>query len=176
MKKKVAFFISNRVYSSLDCRKIVDGNPGIGGSEYMKILISYLLTIRENNIVVTVFVTAKPLFPPEIMTELVSNLTEAVLVADRRMMDYIIFDCNPQNMALVKDISPKHLRFITWCHNFASLEALDKLAKDNRFFKVITVGREQRDLYLDHSVYNKTEYIYNTVNTEAVNAEISVAG
>ena len=165
--KKVAFFISNRSYANINCCRIYDGNPGIGGSEFVKLIISYLLTIRDNGIEVTVFTVSKGIFPEEIVQKQVSNLTEAVLIADANNVDYFVFDHNPQNMNLIRNVNPTHLKFITLCHNFASIHALDLLAEDNRVFKIITVGREQRDLYRDHPVFYKTEYIYNCVNVNA---------
>lgn len=165
--KKVACFISNKSYANVNCCRIYDGNPGIGGSEFVKLIISYLLTIRDNGIEVMVFTVSKGIFPEEIVQKQVSNLTEAVLIADANNVDYFVFDHNPQNMNLIRNVNPTHLKFITLCHNFASIHALDLLAEDNRVFKIITVGREQKDLYRDHPAFYKTEYIYNCINVGA---------
>lgn len=167
MQKAVAFFINNRTYSDLDCRRIMEGNPGIGGSEFVKLIISYLLSTRDNGIEVTVFTVSKGIFPEEIVQKQVSNLTEAVMVADANNVDYFVFDQNPQNMNLLRNVYPTHLKFITLCHNFVSIHTLDLLAADNRVFKIIAVGREQRDLFRDHPVFYKTDYIYNCVNIDA---------
>ena len=40
MSKKVAFYFDNSRISQVDCRDIESGNPGIGGTEYLFLLIS----------------------------------------------------------------------------------------------------------------------------------------
>ena len=164
IKKHIAFFISNRTYSDVDCRRIVDGNPGIGGTEYMNLLISYLLTIRDNGIEVIVYTTAAGLLPVELHTEVVPDLKYAVLDADKKECDFLIFNCDTQNISLVEGMELQYTKFIVWCHNFASRFLLDTIASDNRIWKIITVGREQKDIYRDHPVFYKTEYIYNCIN------------
>lgn len=166
IKKHIAFFVNNRTYSDLDCRRIMEGNPGIGGTEYMNLLVSYLLTIRDNGIEVIFYTTVAGLFPVELHTEVVRDLKDAVLDADKREFDYILFNCDAQNLSLVKGIELHYTKFIVWCHNFASRFLLDTIANDNRIWKVITVGREQKDIYRDHPVFYKTEYIYNCINVD----------
>lgn len=57
---KVAFFLNNEDFNSdRDFSDILGGNPGIGGSEYMILLISYLLTIRNNGIQVRLYTSKK---------------------------------------------------------------------------------------------------------------------
>jgi glycosyltransferase involved in cell wall biosynthesis len=55
------------------------------------------------------------------------------------------------------------VRIIVWCHNFCTFENLSLFSKESRFAKLITVGREQMDLYRDHPAYEKSDYIFNCV-------------
>ena len=63
MSKKVAFYFDNSRISQVDCRDIESGNPGIGGTEYLFLLISTLLTKSDNDIDITVFNTSRGWIP-----------------------------------------------------------------------------------------------------------------
>ena len=53
MKTKIAFYLKNK--NTIDCSNIIDGNPGLGGSEYLIILIPTLLSQRYNDINITLY-------------------------------------------------------------------------------------------------------------------------
>ena len=40
---KVAFYLDNDSLGSTDLTNLLDGNPGVGGTEYQFLLVSYLL-------------------------------------------------------------------------------------------------------------------------------------
>lgn len=48
------------------------------------------------------------------------------------------------------------------------MENLDFYAKQPNVVRIITVGREQLDLYRDHPAYNKSDYIYNAIPTHCL--------
>lgn len=50
MDQKIAFFLDKENLNKQDYSKILDGNPGIEGSEYKFLLVSYLLEQREKGI------------------------------------------------------------------------------------------------------------------------------
>ena len=168
MKNQIAFYINSSSYSDMDFRRIYYGNPGIGGSEYMKLLIAYLLTIRDNNISVTVFLTGRGVFPKEMKISSCSSLKEAIKIADSRRIDYFICDHIKQNMDTIEEIQTTSVRFILWCHNFASLQALDRCVINESISIILNVGREQMDIYRDHPSFNKMEYIFNCISTDCV--------
>lgn len=67
---KVGFFKS---IDSTDCRGILQGNPGIGGSEYEILLVSYLLEQRSNEIDVNLLLKV-PMKVPHKKTSIVGDI------------------------------------------------------------------------------------------------------
>ena len=47
---KVGFYFDKNNAGHLDCLGIMDGNPGLGGSEYEFLLVSYILEQMDNGI------------------------------------------------------------------------------------------------------------------------------
>lgn len=165
--RKVAFYINNATLSSVDCKGITVANPGIGGSEYQFILISYLLMQRHNGLNVKVYTTAEGIFPDSFCYEIVSELTAAVTAAERWGAEYLVFKhevghIHERTLANIQT----SIKLISWCHIFTNESELDCYAKLSSIYKVINVGREMNDLYRDHPIYEKSTYIYNAVNTE----------
>ena len=68
---KVGFFLNQ--LDSTDCRGILQGNPGIGGSEYEILLVSYLLEQRSNEIDVNLLLKV-PMKVPHKKTSIVGDI------------------------------------------------------------------------------------------------------
>ena len=165
--RKVAFYINNATLSSVDCKGITVANPGIGGSEYQFILISYLLMQRHNGLDVKVYTTAEGIFPDGFCYEIVSELTAAVTAAERWGAEYLVFKHEVGHI-LERTLEQirSSVKLISWCHIFVSELECDYYTRCSSIYKVINVGREMNDLYRDHPIYEKSTYIYNAVNTE----------
>lgn len=161
---KVAFYVNNAKFSSVDCRNLEKGNPGIGGTPYLIILVATMLAKRNNGIDVTLFIDKNALFPEYLSTYQVSNCLDAIINADENGYDYIILNSRYVKWESFdfKFIRNK-LKLIPWCHNFCSTKCLDVFNKENKIARFVTVGREQLDLLRDHSAFSKGDYIYNIV-------------
>ena len=59
---KIAFFLKNELIQGVDWRNIMQGNPGVGGSEYLIVLTSYMLTLSAKYDV-TLIVQCESSFP-----------------------------------------------------------------------------------------------------------------
>jgi glycosyltransferase involved in cell wall biosynthesis len=164
MSKKVAFYFDNSRISQVDCRDIESGNPGIGGTEYLFLLISTLLTKRDNNIDITVFNTSKGWIPECLKVQIFTSINDAYVYADDHGYDYFVF--RPQIGETFEEelkYSSFHgkTKLIPWCHNFLTYKQLSLYSKSDMIARIICVGREQMDLYMDLPAYNKSDYIYN---------------
>lgn len=53
---KVAFYLDNDSLGSVDLSGLLDGNPGVGGTEYQFLLVSYLLEQKSTLIEPTLIV------------------------------------------------------------------------------------------------------------------------
>lgn len=159
--KRLAFFLENESLTSIDWRYITDGNPGVGGSEYTITLTAYMLTICAKYDI-TLIVQKKSNFPPELKISYANNLHEAINFCHSKKIKYLAFKEQPR---WIKEKNfkkiPQDVNLIIWCHTFISSSQLNFYSQIPSVKSVICVGREQADLYRDHKLFNKIDYIYN---------------
>lgn len=157
----IAFYLDNAKLSKINWQNILDGNPGVGGSEYEIVLLSYMLSRRKNyNIII--FAHHIDNFPNVMHIKKVKNINEAIRYAYEINIKYFIFKDDPRwiKLGYLENI-PNGLYIIPWCHNFLTTERLNYYANISNVRSVICVGREQAELYRDHKLFKKIDYIYN---------------
>lgn len=160
---KVGFYFDNKAISNIDFRNVLQGNPGVGGSEYSVVLISYLLAIRENKIDVSLFCTSIGNFPQNLDVCIVEDLKSCIYKADVESYDYLIVDSKKFSPVLLRSLDEENLKIFLWANNFLSKQELDAYSKSKVIKKIINVGREQFELWLDHPIFDKSCFIYNTM-------------
>lgn len=164
----IAFFLERfSPKHHFDAASLISGNPGIGGTEYMVLLIAYLLQERNNGIDVTVLSSGTDSIAGIRQTVHVENFSDAVRHCDDNEMDYMVFCHDPKlfmNGSLA--IETQHTKLIPWCHVFMNWEEADLYSRLHSYWRIVNVGKEQNDLFIDHPIYSKSEYIFNCVNTD----------
>lgn len=160
--KTIAFYLHNGAIRDVDCTEILKGNPGIGGSEYEIITIARLLSSESFKVILYAHAIDK--LPPVIETREVSGLQNAIEMATDDGCELLIFkheECwLQQNVLDNPDIT---IKMIVWAHNFIFWRELSYYAKNKHVARVICVGKEQLDLYRDHRLFQKSDYIFNTI-------------
>lgn len=161
---KVGFYVNNSQFPNVDCRNVINGNPGVGGTWHMVLLVSSQLALRNNKIEVILFSQVDGLLPEGPNIKHSNNQEQAIFEADREGLDIIVLNYGGFDWASFDFTKIKSkLRIIVWCHNFCSFKDLDLFSSESKIARIITVGREQMDLYRDHPAFNKSDYIYNCV-------------
>ena len=135
MSKKVAFYFDNSRISQVDCRDIESANPGIGGTEYLFLLISTLLTKSDNDIDITVFNTSKGCVPEFLEVQIFNSINDAYVYADSNDYDYFVF--RPQfgesfEKGLKSSSFHGKTKLIPWCHNFLTYKQLSLYSKSDK--------------------------------------------
>lgn len=171
---KVAFYLENRALGDVDCSNIILGNPGIGGTQYMILLVATLLNQRDNGIDIILYTETDGRFPQGLNYLVTGNFYDTVTVANKEDITYLVFR---HNASLIKDGILKKIKtrvkLIVWDHVFVCYWELDYYAKDTNIFKIVNVGREMNDLYRDHPAFNKSCYIYNCIQTANLEKSLS---
>lgn len=136
-------------------------------------LVSYLLSVRNNNIDVTLMPTNEGHYSKAIKTICAENLNQAYKICEEQGMDYLLFNHQEHYSKENQEIffQPGKTKLIVWCHNFAECKALRFYHRSPNVCRIITVGREQMDLYRDHAAFLKSDYIYNAISLPALNTE-----
>ena len=164
----VAFYINSfRPDDGFNASSLISGNPGLGGTEYMVMLISYLLQERNNDIDVIMLSSCGEEIEGFKTTKYTPNIKEAISLCEKEGVDYLIF-CHDSKFIIDGSLSVKtcHTRLIPWCHNFITWKEADYYSKNESIWRIINVGKEQNELLIDHPIYSKSEYIFNSVNAE----------
>lgn len=169
---RIGIFFGNDGIKDKDCSRIVSDNPGMSGTPYMFCLISYLLSIRDNGIDVTLMTTCEGHFHDSVHTMRVDCLNQAYRICEEKGLDYMLFNQQRYDEEDMKMFhTPGHTRLIVWCHNFADSKSLRLYHESPNVCRIIAVGREQMDLYRDHAAFLKSDYIYNAISLPALNTE-----
>lgn len=157
---KIAFYLQNENIKSVDCSDVLSGNPGIGGSEYAAILLSLILSQRKNNLDVVLYAHDVSKLPESLFAVKVSSLEIAVYLAIDSGVDVLIVDYKYLQSNLVTKFA-HCMKFIVWAHNFVAWKDYNFYCKQENIIRVIHVGKEQMELYLDHPIFSKSDFIYN---------------
>ncbi len=164
--KRVGFFLENASIASVDCSRSLESNPGIGGTEWLIIVVSTLLSRRNNNLSITLYTEVDGIFPVGINIKSVGSIEKCISAGVNDGLDYLVIKHNVQHIygkALDADMP---IKLICWCHVFVCSWELDYYADNQNVDKLVFVSREMYDMYIDHRGANKFTYIYNCVNTE----------
>ncbi len=163
---KVAFYLENRAFRDLDCQNILYCNPGIGGTQYMILVIAYMLSLRKNNIEISLYTETDGLFPADLPYVVTGDFLNTTIKTTQDNIDFLVFRHNTSLITNgVLDQVRTKAKLIVWDHVFVCYWELDYYASNKNIFKIINVGREMNDLYRDHPAFLKSCYIYNCVNT-----------
>lgn len=161
---KVAFYIANRTFdSAVDLTKLHLGNPGIGGTEYVMLLVSQYLSYTEN-MSVYLYVDQKGNFATNLNIFVIPDIEKAAMDAAEKGCTRFIFDCKWIDWSKEHFLSiPCSLKLIAWNHNIINAKMLRNICRNKRIVKIVNVGREQRDLFRDDWTFKYADYIYNCV-------------
>ena len=157
----ISFYLNNAQLPSVSWQGVMRGNPGVGGSEYEIVLLACALSKRHAHNV-TIYAHNVENFPEYLHVEEVADLYEAIQKSSRKNFDYLIFKQDPLwiERKYFENV-PHNLGLILWCHNFLTSTQMDYYSGLPAVKSVICVGREQVDLYRDHQLFSKMDYIYN---------------
>lgn len=160
----VAFYLPNNGFAEVDCSKILEANPGIGGSEYMIITIATLLTKNEH-INIIIYMQKEMALPIGVKYKLCKTFSDAIAKANEIGADFFLFKHEHKYIA-ERTIPQQKIKvnLIPWCHNFVQFKDLDFYSSNVNIIRILCVGREQMMQYEDHIAFNKSDYIYNCIN------------
>lgn len=161
----IGIYINNKDIASIDCKNLMAGNPGIGGTEYCILLLAraYKMSYPENK--VTLFVAKNSVLPEVDNYITVKRLEELPLQAKRERVDVLVVSAVYNGMPLPQtffdDVNAEKIKTILWGHNFYLSDFCNKICKCEYIKANVFVGRQQYDRYVDHAVIKKSTYIFN---------------
>lgn len=151
----------------LDLRRPDLGNPGVGGSQFcfLMLVLYYKKYYPNDQILLYHTNEAGNIYWDDIEHKHISDLNSFATECKKDGIDILLINFS-RLKTLDKSIQDNQIKTIVWVHNFITGEFL-KIAKKNRYVRrIVFVGKEQYDRYIDDDLIEKSECIFNMYNSE----------
>ncbi len=159
---KIGFILKDIGLSQIDMRHPEEGNPGIGGSEFLFLLLMKYLGEYKEKFAIFCYHFEQNSLMEGICTRTVNDLPEVLQVAQEDQIDYLVYQLN-WGTEWYSMLEKTEIKAVVWAHCYISKEELNDIADCENVKRVVFVGKEQYDTYIDHRVIEKAAYIYNMV-------------
>jgi glycosyltransferase involved in cell wall biosynthesis len=165
-RKKIAFHFYNNGVPNVDFRKITEGNPGVGGTVFLAVLIPTLLASRHK--IEPLLLSNNECIIPDYLSNVVCGDLKGALEYCRKHkdIDAIVIDSKRIGLDLIRQYPDVNI--ILWANNIMRISFLKSLTKLSNVIRIINVSKEQCDLYRDMNVYKKCTYIFNAFPVKEV--------
>jgi len=155
----IAFYLPNKNCST-DCTNVDEGNPGMGGTEYMIIALAYHLSIIQNKHKIIVLAQNEQLLPKQCRVFKVLDISKSIAFCKKEVVDCLIVQNSPETNLLFRE-NLGCLKIIVWAHSFMSRKQWNLYANSDNVKRIVCVGNEELELYCDHRAYKKSTVIFN---------------
>lgn len=150
--------------------KIADGNPGIGGTQYLILLLFYYLSIHYKG-KCKLITTCESLKDNNIIN--ITKLDDVFDVIKNNSGKLIFVPNEIKESSFYKKIEDYNIYSIAWIHNYINYKLMDILTFNKSIKDIVFVGKEQYESYIDSNFFNKSCYIFNMISDEKVNVDSS---
>lgn len=157
------------VNSNVKIKNIDDvkyGNPGIGGSEFLLLQLFYYLKIY-GDINCKLIALNNSIVGDDIIN--IANQSELFNILSESIKSKLVFIPKDLNLEFYNKIDNMDIFGIAWVHNYVSYNVIDILNKYEFIKKIVFVGREHFESYIDSKIYNKSNFIYNMIQPSNFN-------
>lgn len=162
----VALELQDKNLKGLDFSFPENGNPGIGGSEWLFLMLARYLQIyfpKEYRISIYHYSNCKI---PEGIKDIHIESEDDLLEILETSGDQIIIHQIAKEKSWYQKISRMDIIDIPWAHCYIKYNEVMAINQCVQVKRVVFVGREEFDSYMDDDIIEKSVYIYNMVNTK----------
>ena len=164
MNEKIAFYI--KMHDKIEVLKnknLDEGNPGVGGTQYLFLLtIKYLNKIYANNSAILITDGNIGLEDIDIPYHIVNNMDEAFIFCKDNNIKKIVLNANI--VSKINDyLYSLDLDIILWAHNTLSFKGQKIAAEKDSIFRVVCVSESQYQNMKDSACFKKCVYINNVI-------------
>jgi glycosyltransferase involved in cell wall biosynthesis len=164
---KVGFYFKNGDLAAIDARHPEKGNPGMGGRQYMNIMIAYHLA-RDPAFPVTSYVFSElpAKLPDEVTSVVCGSVIDAVTAAAGLGVDYFItdvslsFDSVDQLLTIAEQ---EGVKLIIVLSLVPSSRILHRLNDSTAVAAVVCVEKQVLGMLWDHPVVRKSSVVPNGI-------------
>ena len=157
----VSFWIkSNGKKYNLDDAEV--GNPGIGGTQFELAIIPYMLSKMYNSYDINIYTDNLALESKELKIHYVNNFLE-VIDEVSKTESILVFAHGQTDSLFYEYLNQTNIKAIGWVHNYLTFPHYIWLKESKNVKKIVFVGRQLYDHYIDTSLIEKATYIYNCI-------------
>lgn len=154
---KIGILYGDEVTPRSDMRCPERGNPGVGGAQFcVGMLVRYLCEYQE--ISLTVYQFGNTLFPENVQVKKIESWEETLSSDNKEDICILTHRLNVYDYDKMKE---SKIPIVLWVHNHLSSAAASAIADCAPIKRVVFVGRQLYDLYVDHRICGKSTYIFN---------------
>lgn len=160
---KIGIFFANQKIRNIDLRRPQDGNPGIGGTQYLFVLLAYYLSQRNNGFDVTVYCNRDCPLPDSIRWVSAIHMGNLFEAAQNDGIDVLIMGplANARQLARASEYNTK---IITWSHKPLRPNELHFTTACANVARNVFVSKQHYGLHIDHEIIEKSTFIFNFIN------------
>lgn len=162
---KVGIELSDKKIYGVDLSRPEFGNPGVGGSEYLFTLLASELSKKGIN--VTIYHYSNNILPPNSNNHIVKDSISMIQKAQDDGITILIHQVGKTDewYYRLKDTS---VNSIAWAHVYLDYYELKLLRSCSNVKRVVFVGKEEYDAYIDDDIIKKSTYIFNMLPTKTL--------
>lgn len=156
----IAIYCGKNPGSAIDATNLEKGNPGMGGTQYVMLLLAhYLAQDPQYNVFV---LSVRPYFLGGGNFIQISGDSEVVEACERIRADILII--RDHSAVIRRDIARSRLKVVYWSHNYVYADFCRFVARTPQIKCNVFVGKQQYDRYIDNDVIRKSVTIFNLIN------------
>jgi Glycosyltransferase len=151
-----------------------EGNPGIGGTEYCYLMLAKYLIISGLNVEVIIYhYHNSNKLPNNVKDVIIQSDEECISNCKNDGVDFILF-CTEHGEKWYELLKEYEQSAILWAHCFVSPEELRWASTSQYIRRVVFVGRQMYDMYIDHDIIKKSTYIFNMFHVKESNERMKL--
>lgn len=165
-KVRVGIELPDKNICNIDLSKPFEGNPGVGGSEFLFVLLAYYLNKHYcNTLELCIYHYSENQLQNEIKNVIVKDEYDLLKTCEKDGVDVLIHQVS-KTQKWYMNLSQSMIKSIAWAHIYLSYDEMMNIKKCSNVSRVVFVGKEEYDTYIDDDIIEKSEYVYNMLNTK----------
>lgn len=160
---KLGIELPDKNVYGVNLSKAKDGNPGVGGSEYLFALLGIYLKESSDDIDVCFYHYGKNKLPGQ--DKIVTDPYDMLKQMSADAIDLFIHQINKPS-EWYQALRKTKLKAIAWAHVYPAYYEQREFIKTDNVKRIVFVGKEEYDAYIDSDLINKATCIFNMLDTK----------
>ncbi len=163
---KVGFLFEDNGIINKNLLESPKGNPGIGGTSYMYIILAHYINLMYKDVEIVFLREGHCQVGDYIKSENIGNITNFHKSININSLDLFVVNAKNIDNNFIDKLNKINTKTIVWGHNYISSHQANLIADCSNIKRMVFVGHQEYDKYIDHRIIKKSTYIYNMFNSD----------